>query len=639
MKSIRKKICENKDYFFIFFFLCYNVYVIVMKKSSKKRKRKISIFKIVGLLLFIISIILCIMVKSLDILPEKYFIAILIFLFVVNVVLDYFLFRKKVKKKKKIIALCISILFIILSFFPLFYIGRTANFMESIVACDYKLENYSVVVLKSSEYKDVDDIKELSVGIYENTDGINKAKKELLNKVDVTFENYDDLDNIKKDLMDGKVNVLLLEDSILSMMKEDSPEFEEAIKVIYTFKIKIKSSNEAKDVDVVLDSFNIYITGIDTYGDISSVSRSDVNIVMTVNPKTKQVLLTSIPRDYYVELHGKKGSRDKLTHAGIYGTDMSIGTIEDLLGIEINYYFKVNFTSFVDIINALGGIEAYSKYSFTSIDGYKYSEGYNKMNGEEALSFARERKAFSEGDRQRGADQQAVIEAVIKKMSNKSIISKYNSLLNSIEGKFQTNMSPEKIKSLVKMQLDDMASWNVTSISLDGSNGMGITYSGGNQQLYVMIPNWDTVDEASSTIKAVLDGKKLDESFKPDKTTSTRVMKNYSGSDNYVKKTEDKEDNKKEDDKKEEEIEQNSIDNDIIEDDSSDEKVIEINVSKDSDNNNEKSLDNKGDKKSDDPKDDLDNNNDNKIDDDVENKEIVNNNDDNSQTDNDTNEA
>lgn len=579
------------------------------------------------------------MVKSLDILPEKYFIAILIFLFVVNVILDYFLFRKKVKKKKKIIALCISILFIILSFFPLFYIGRTANFMESIVACDYKLENYSVVVLKSSEYKDVDDIKELSVGIYENTDGINKAKKELLNKVDVTFENYDDLDNIKKDLMDGKVNVLLLEDSILSMMKEDSPEFEEAIKVIYTFKIKIKSSNEAKDVNVVLDSFNIYITGIDTYGDISSVSRSDVNIVMTVNPKTKQVLLTSIPRDYYVELHGKKGSRDKLTHAGIYGTDMSIGTIEDLLGIEINYYFKVNFTSFVDIINALGGIEAYSKYSFTSIDGYKYSEGYNKMNGEEALSFARERKAFSEGDRQRGADQQAVIEAVIKKMSNKSIISKYNSLLNSIEGKFQTNMSPEKIKSLVKMQLDDLASWNVTSISLDGSNGMGITYSGGNQQLYVMIPNWDTVDEASSTIKAVLDGKKLDESFKPDKTTSTRVMKNYSGSDNYVKKTEEKEDNKKEDDKKEEEIEQNSIDNDIIEEDSPDEKVIEINVSKDSDNNNEKSLDNKGDKKSDDPKDDLDNNDDNKMDYDVENKEIVNNNDDNSQTDNDTNEA
>ena len=610
-----------------------------MKKSSKKRKRKISIFKIVGLLLFIISIILCIMVKSLDILPEKYFIAILIFLFVVNVILDYFLFRKKVKKKKKIIALCISILFIILSFFPLFYIGRTANFMESIVACDYKLENYSVVVLKSSEYKDVDDIKELSVGIYENTDGINKAKKELLNKVDVTFENYDDLDNIKKDLMDGKVNVLLLEDSILSMMKEDSPEFEEAIKVIYTFKIKIKSSNEAKDVNVVLDSFNIYITGIDTYGDISSVSRSDVNIVMTVNPKTKQVLLTSIPRDYYVELHGKKGSRDKLTHAGIYGTDMSIGTIEDLLGIEINYYFKVNFTSFVDIINALGGIEAYSKYSFTSIDGYKYSEGYNKMNGEEALSFARERKAFSEGDRQRGADQQAVIEAVIKKMSNKSIISKYNSLLNSIEGKFQTNMSPEKIKSLVKMQLDDLASWNVTSISLDGSNGMGITYSGGNQQLYVMIPNWDTVDEASSTIKAVLDGKKLDESFKPDKTTSTRVMKNYSGSDNYVKKTEEKEDNKKADDKKEEEIEQNSIDNDIIEEDSPDEKVIEINVSKDSDNNNEKSLDNKGDKKSDDPKDDLDNNDDNKMDYDVENKEIVNNNDDNSQTDNDTNEA
>ena len=163
----------------------------------------------------------------------------------------------------------------------------------------------------------------------------------MLKEVDVTFEGYDSLEGISNDLLDGKVEVIVLEDSILSMIKEDNPDFEEKIKVIYTFSIKIKSSNEAKEVNVVMEPFSIYMTGIDTYGDISSVSRSDVNIVMTVNPKTKQILLTSIPRDYYVELHGKKGSRDKLTHAGIYGTDMSIGTIEDLLGIEINYYFII----------------------------------------------------------------------------------------------------------------------------------------------------------------------------------------------------------------------------------------------------------------------------------------------------------
>ena len=564
-----------------------------MKKSSKKKKRKLSIYKIAGLFLLIMSLVLCIMAKVLDVLPSKYYIAIIAGILIINVFVDSFLFRKKVKRYKKNIVLVFSILLSIFSFFPIVYMGKTINFMESIVATDYKFENYSVIVLKSSKYEKVNDIKDLSVGIYENTDGIKKAKKELLKEVDVDFENYDNLENLGKDLLENKISVILLEDSIFTMIKEDNQDFEESIKVIYSFKIKIKSDNEAKDVNVVGEPFSIYMTGIDTFGDISSVSRSDVNIVMTVNPKTKQILLTSIPRDYYVELHGKKGSRDKLTHAGIYGTDMSIGTIEDLLGIEINYYFKVNFSSFIDIINALGGIEVFSKYSFTSIDGYKYTEGYNKMNGEEALSFARERKAFSEGDRQRGADQQAVIEAVIKKMSSNTILKKYDSLLKSIEGKFQTNMSPDKIKSLIKMQLDDMASWNVTSISLDGSNGKGVTYSCGNQELYVMIPNWDTVDEASSTIKAVLEGKKLDDSFKPDKTNSTRVMKSYSGSNssNNVKKNDS--DEKKEEvieEKKEQTIsvatEENTTDDDM--------KEIEINIdNKSSDNKEDKPMDDK----------------------------------------------
>ena len=540
------------------------------------RNRKLSIYKLAALGLLIISFVVCIMLKILDILPAKYYLPVVIGILIINIIDYLFLFRKRVKKYKKNIALVISILLIILSFYPIIYMSKTMNFMDSIIATDYKLENYSVVVLKSSDYKKIKDLDGIPLGIYENTDGIKRAKKELLKSVDVTFESYDNLENISRDLLDNKVACIVLEDSILSMIKEDIPDFEEKIKVIYTFNIKIKSDNEAKDVKVDSEPFNIYMTGIDTYGDISSVSRSDVNIVMTVNPKTKQVLLTSIPRDYYVELHGKKGSRDKLTHAGIYGTDMSIGTIEDLLGVEINYYFKVNFSSFVDIINALGGIEVYSKYAFTSIDGYKYSEGYNEMNGEEALSFARERKAFSEGDRQRGIDQQAVIEAVIKKLSNKSVLSKYDSLLKSIEGKFQTNMSSKKITSLIKMQLDDMATWNVVSISLDGSNGRGITYSGGNQELYVMIPNWDTVDEASSTIKAVLDGKKLDESFKPDKTTSTRVMKSFSGTETKkeVKKeevVEQKEEKKEEVIEKKEEVIDDKIDD-------SNEKKIEIKI-------------------------------------------------------------
>ena len=558
------------------------------KKSSKKKKRKLSIYKIVGLLLFLVSIILCVMVTMLNILPSKYYCLLLLGFLLINIPLDLTLFRKRTKKYKKNIALGFSTLLIILMILPMFYIGKTLGFVWNIGDTDYKLENYSVIVLKSSKYKSLNDIKGLSVGVYENNDGIKKAKNKLLDKIDVTFENFDSIDDVSKNLLDGNIEVIFIEDSTLNMIKEDNPDFESSIRVIYNLSIKIKSQNNAKEVNVVSEPFNIYITGIDTFGDISSVSRSDVNIVMTVNPKTKQILLTSIPRDYYVELHGKKGSKDKLTHAGIYGTDMSISTIEDLLGIEINYYLKVNFSSFIDIVNALGGIEAYSKYSFTSIDGYKYSEGYNKMNGEEALSFARERKAFADGDRQRGADQQAVIEAIIKKVCSKSILSKYDSLLNSIEGEFQTNLSYKKITSLIKMQLNDMSSWNVTSISLDGSNGRGVTYSGGNQELYVMLPDWNTVDEASSTIKAVIDGKKLDESFKPDTSKSTRVMKSYNTTDKKVDtKLENTDDNKKNDIKEND----NHVDDSVTNNTDNDTKEIEVTVDKKKDNDNKNVID------------------------------------------------
>ncbi len=582
--------------------MCYNRYVVDMrKKSSNKKKRKFSIYKSAGLILFIVSLILFVMLKKLDVLPVKYEALVILFLLVVNGVIDWFLFRKKAKKLKKNIAFGFACLFSILFIIPMFYMGKTMNFMSKIGASNYKLENYSLIVLKDSKLDKVSDVKGKSVGIYENTDGVKDAKEQLIDKVEVTFENYDNLEKLAGDLLESKIEVIFVEDSILSMMKENNPDFESNIKIIYTIKVKIKTSNKAKDVNVSNEPFNVYITGIDTYGELSAVSRSDVNIVLTVNPKTKQILLTSIPRDYYVELHGKKGSRDKLTHAGIYGTDMSIGTIEDLLGIDINYYVKINFTSFIDIINAIGGIEVYSKYTFTSIDGYNYTEGYNEMNGEEALSFARERKAFSEGDRQRGADQQAVIEAMIKKLSNKSILTKYDSLLKSIEGKFETNMSSDKITSLVKMQLSDMASWKVKSISLDGSNGKGVTYSGGSQELYVMIPDWNSVDEASSTIKAVLDGEILDEDFKPDKTKSTRVTKSYSTTVTNTEKKETKEEDKVE----EKENNVTSVEEKISDDEN--DKEIEIVIDKNKDKNKDKSSDTSDDKKDDDKNNKVDN--------------------------------
>ena len=517
------------------------------KRKGNRKKRKLSFYKIVGILLFIVSLIFGIFASLMDVLPTKYYILLIVFLLLLNVVIDFFLFRKKTKKVKKRIASGFAIIFMLVMIIASSYFYRTLEFLWGIGISDYKVENYSVIVLKDSKYKKIGNLKGKTIGYYENTVGSSDALKELNKEVSCKTDSYTNLSLFASDLLESKVDSLLVEESILNMLYEDNENFEDSVKVIYTFTVKIKTSNDAKDVNVVKEPFNVYITGIDTYGEISSVSRSDVNIVMTVNPETKQVLLTSIPRDYYVELHGIKGSRDKLTHAGIYGTDMSISTIEDLLGIEINYYLKVNFSSFIDIVNALGGIEAYSKYSFTSIDGYSYKEGYNKMNGEEALSFARERKAFADGDRQRGADQQAVIEAIISKACSKEILSKYNSLLDSIEGEFETNMSTKKITSLIKMQLNDMAKWTVTSIGLDGFNGNETTYTGGSQKLYVMIPDEETIKQASKLINDVINGEKLTGSYEMKRGSfPVSYKKNETNTEDTKKEVEEPKDNKEE---------------------------------------------------------------------------------------------
>lgn len=504
------------------------------------RKRRISIFKILALMLFVASLFMSYIIYKVNLLPNKYLYLVLGGIAVINIFFDMFLMRKKVRKGVRGFFAFLTIVVLGVMAFFAHYILNTLGFLAKIGPTDYKTETYSVIVLKDSKYNKIKDIKDLDVGYYANSKGAKEANKKVLKSVDVNFKDYDDANEMANKLLNNEEKVIMLEDSVLSMVNEDNPDFNDKTKVIFKFVIKIKSKTKAKDVNVTSKPFNIYITGIDTYGEISSVSRSDVNIIATVNPKTKQVLLTSIPRDYYVQLHGTTGVKDKLTHAGIYGVDMSIATIEDLLDIEINYYVKVNFTSLIDIVNAIGGITVYSDYTFTSIDGVHFTEGNNNMNGEQALAFARERKAFQAGDIQRGKDQQAVIAALIKKICSKSIITKYDSLLNSLKGKFQTNMSSKKITSLLKMQLNDMATWNVSTYNLDGVNSNNYTYSGGNAKLFVFEPKLGSIDEAHNLINDVKNGKKLKASYTYDGPATT-ATNNYSNNDTTTK--EEKNDN------------------------------------------------------------------------------------------------
>ena len=250
------------------------------------------------------------------------------------------------------------------------------------------------------------------------------------------------------------------------------------------------------------ETFNVYISGIDTYGSIDKVSRSDVNMIMTVDPANKKILLTSIPRDTYVTLHSY-GAKDKLTHSGIYGIDETVQTVEDWLGIDINYYLRVNFTTLEDVVNVIGGIDVYSEYSFKSAVGnYSFVKGMNHLNGEAALCFARERYAFASGDLQRVKNQQLVIEGIINKlMSNKSLLIKYPQLLGAVKDHIKTNMQDNDISSLVKMQLNDMTGWDIQMQSITGTGDMRVTYSGGSGRLSVIIPDENSVSSAAAAIR------------------------------------------------------------------------------------------------------------------------------------------
>lgn len=499
---------------------------------KRNKKAKLNPKKIVGLVTLLFNLILTILLLVLNVLPMKYIIPIIIVFIGIDGLIILFGYFKKLKKKGSIIYMTLNILWCLICIIGSFYLFKTLSFMGGIGSSGYKTENYSVIVLKDSELEKVEDIKDKEVGIISyQSEGKDKAKEHLSSKVNVKYKDFETPQDLESALLDKNIDVIMVEDSYVEMFKEINEDFESLVKIIYTFSIKIKTEDISKDVSVTKEPFSIYISGIDTYGKISSVSRSDVNIVATVNPNTNQILLVSIPRDYYVKLHGTTGYNDKLTHAGIYGVDMSVKTIEDLLGININYYIKVNFSSVIKIVDVLGGVDVYSEYTFKSYSGYNFTKGYNHMDGKQALDFARTRKAFASGDRQRGKNQQAVIEALIRKCSSASVITKYSSLLDSLSGSFLTNMSTKEITSLAKYQLDKMPEWTVKSISLDGGDSYNYTYSYGRSKAYVMVPYESSIKEAQQALSDILGGAVQESSYgKVSNITTPSTKQNSSSS-------------------------------------------------------------------------------------------------------------
>ena len=432
-------------------------------------------------------------------------IGVLLFLFC-GIILASQFFSKKNAIAGKILSVIISLLLIIGCYFGI----KGILALDKVTGGDYKLDKVVVAVMADDKAEKLKDAKDYTFGVQYKMKGeqieetVDAMNKEL--GTDVKTVEYNSLAEQAQALHDGEVDAIVYNEGYTGILEEAFEGYSDNTKVIYSHDIKSEVKNESKDVNVN-DCFSVYISGIDVYGAIETNSRSDVNIIATVNTDTHEILLVSTPRDYFVPLSISGGAPDKLTHAGIYGIDVCMDTLGMLYDIDINYYFRINFGGFVKVIDALGGITVNSDYDFNSgnITGYHFNQGENYLNGEQALVFARERYAFQEGDRQRGKNQMAVIRGVVKKALSPEILTSYSSILSSLDGCFGTNITYEEIAQILQQQLTNGGDWTIVSYSVDGTGATEKPYSM-SQKAYVMVPDYNTVDKAKSLMEKVRNG-------------------------------------------------------------------------------------------------------------------------------------
>lgn len=474
---------------------------------KKKNKKLTLIAKVIGVISLIITIIFSFMLVKLNMIPNKYLAPLFIILILIYLIMLFFAFNKKVKSSLKITAIIIFVLFAIVGVLGTKYLYTTFDFLSVLDKDIFQKERFSVKVLETSDYNKLEELNDKNLGIYKSTNS-QKASDELSKKIEFTKIEYTNLENMFNDLTDGKISGVIMNGASEKLLKDELSDIEINLKTIYEFKVSIDQVDIVKVVNVTNTPFNVYIAGGDGFGSIDAIFNTDVNMVATIDPVNRKILLTSIPRDYYVNLvlQGEE-AYDKLTHAGYYGIEESVKSVEKLLNTDINYYVKVNFSTIEGIVDAIGGVDVYSDYDFyeRAFRKYHYTVGYNHLNGEQALAFARERKSFADGDIQRVKNQQKVVEAIIKKVtSSTALISNYDQILNSISDNMDTNISSKDISKLVKMQLNDMRGWSVESINLTGTGQMGPTYTFPTLNLYTMLPNEDSVNEAQTKIKDYL---------------------------------------------------------------------------------------------------------------------------------------
>lgn len=475
------------------------------KKKNKKVLNIVSI--IIGIISLILMLVFSYAIYKLNMIPGKFLIPAYILIFIIYTGLLLTVFLPKVKSKIKVISIVVLVLFGVIFGFADKYIFTTLNFMDILDRDILQKERYDVYVLENSSYNKLEDLKGKKVGLYQSSNS-EKAGSELKNKIDFEIIEYTDVEKMFESLNNDEINAIIISSSVKNLLDTELNDINVKIKSIYNFKISIEKNDIVKVVNVTNTPFNVYIAGGDGYGSIDYTFNTDVNMVATINPTTRKILLTSIPRDYYVNLVGQgPNAYDKLTHAGYYGIEESVKTVENLLDTDINYYVKINFSTIEGIVDAIGGIDVYSDFDFyeKAFGKYHFTVGYNHLDGKQALAFARERKSFATGDVQRVKNQQKVVEAMINKItSSTALISSYDRILDTVSENLDTNMPSKDISRLVKMQLNDMRGWTIKSQNAVGTSQMGPTYTFPTLNLYTMLPDEDSVNSLKAKINEYL---------------------------------------------------------------------------------------------------------------------------------------
>lgn len=498
--------------------------------SRQENKKSIG-FMIFAIILSVILVVftggLIYQIFKLQILPDNILIPIilvLILLTMIFVLLINFSTHGLVSK-----ILCSLMVVVLSAVYGLgnYYLYSTNTTLETVTGQENKAKNtVSVVALNSSGLEDVNSLEGSKLGVLK-TIGNEATKKSLTdlkkNNVTYTKKTYDNMLGMLKALYDGEVDAIVLNEAYRSNVcdLEDYTNFNNDTKVIHKTVYYTKENSSSLAVsDITSKPFNILISGNDSFGSLDENARSDVDMLVTINPVTSTILLTSIPRDSYVkevcnDYACNYGAYDKLTHTGIYGVDTTKDTIENMLDIDINYVYRVNFTSMIDIVDALGGVDvtvpegmAVSKfYTNSNLEGVH--EGENRLDGKRALAYSRERKAYLDGDLQRARNQQQVLQAMFKKATSPEIIKNYTSLLKALVGAFDTNMTTQEITSFIKYQIQAKPSWKFEQFVLKGDNDLRTSAELGSEVSVVIL--YDSyINIAHDKIQAVLDGQSSD---------------------------------------------------------------------------------------------------------------------------------